>query len=365
MDAKSPRKRNSLVGLSPLIKPTYIKNMRNSGLGDVSISLSGICAGRRRSSVFDIAPGSGSSPLYRVERSVASVEVGVSKWKEKMAELKEGKSKDDFASFMKDGGGMAKGGLPKIDLSHLRRREDAEKKEQLAKAVAVFKKRTAQSFQENRKLSTHAKDIINLKKYFDNLIEKSDRTDFKVSVEMLEKEMTRQGNSQAGSGGLSLSALHKYQDGIDFAGFLKFRYPMSSKTDIRNMMLVAVPVVVTKTEKVRRQVEVPSETLLRDLGRLWKMWDEDSSGELNKFEFKEALKSLGVDDFKEFNRLYAEIDLNNNGSIDQAEFMAWWVYGSAQLSCVFEPGGATEDEISNLLDEHPLSLPLINDYRVH
>ena len=53
--------------------------------------------------------------------------------------------------------------------------------------------------------------------------------------------------------------------------------------------------------------------------------DEDGSGELDIFEFKDMMRKLGVDDPDEIGRYFKEIDEDESGLVDFEEFRDWWV----------------------------------------
>jgi hypothetical protein len=117
-------------------------------------------------------------------------------------------------------------------------------------------------------------------------------------------------------------------------------------------------------------VEVPNFSDLQDLEAMWALWDDDGSGELDKDEFKMALKMLQVrapferegnpldpqtqwravdhawrtrivsnrsvcethpstrfmqvEDVDDIDRIYNDIDDDGNGTISMDEFAAWW-----------------------------------------
>lgn len=78
-------------------------------------------------------------------------------------------------------------------------------------------------------------------------------------------------------------------------------------------------------------VEVDEEKM-KDVTDLFKLMDEDGSGELDIMEFREVLKQMGIEDVEEQDAFFYEIDDDGGGTVSLEEFQEWW----------FNIGGAGE-----------------------
>eukprot|EP00854_Cymbomonas_tetramitiformis_P007262 gene7262-8649_t len=55
---------------------------------------------------------------------------------------------------------------------------------------------------------------------------------------------------------------------------------------------------------------------------MWAIWDKNGDGELDTFEFKDVLISLGIeaDNSDELNHYYSQVDADGSGLVNKEEF---------------------------------------------
>lgn len=99
----------------------------------------------------------------------------------------------------------------------------------------------------------------------------------------------------------------------------------ATKHEVEEMDAVMRPV----TPEVVVQVD---EEKMKDVTDLFKLMDEDGSGELDIVEFREVLRQMGIDDVEEQDAFFYEIDDDGGGTVSLEEFQEWW----------FNIGGAGE-----------------------
>uniref|UniRef100_A0A7S0X3G0 EF-hand domain-containing protein n=1 Tax=Mantoniella antarctica TaxID=81844 RepID=A0A7S0X3G0_9CHLO len=112
---------------------------------------------------------------------------------------------------------------------------------------------------------------------------------------------------------------------MTFKDVLTVMYPQATKHEVEEMDAVMRPV----TPEVVVQVD---EEKMKDVTDLFKLMDEDGSGELDIVEFREVLRQMGIDDVEEQDAFFYEIDDDGGGTVSLEEFQEWW----------FNVGGAGE-----------------------
>lgn len=102
-------------------------------------------------------------------------------------------------------------------------------------------------------------------------------------------------------------------------------WPPATRRELEEMDAVMRP----KTPEVIVEVD---EEKMKDVTDLFKLMDEDGSGELDIMEFREVLKQMGIEDVEEQDAFFYEIDDDGGGTVSLEEFQEWW----------FNIGGAGE-----------------------
>mmetsp|Transcript_31246 Transcript_31246/g.43303 ORF Transcript_31246/g.43303 Transcript_31246/m.43303 type:complete len:444 (-) Transcript_31246:357-1688(-) len=175
-------------------------------------------------------------------------------------------------------------------------------------------------------LTAVSKDVRNLRKYYDELAARSMNGKGTVSMEQLEKDLL-----STMSAPHSTCPPHIFQklrrsmkdvNNVSFQQLLRIYYPGKSRPEIQRMVEDAFP-----AKKKTTKEGTPPDDMLQDLNEMWDKWDTDASGALDKYEFRQALMSLGINDRDEFENIYAQIDISRSGIVDKSQFLSWWICG--------------------------------------
>jgi len=213
-----------------------------------------------------------------------------------------------------------------------------------ANALEKYRDRPVTHIKAGGGVVVAVRDLNNLKKYFDELdadgsgtIEAHEieekveeaanlrklRSEGKMSDEEWERLQLKYQKIGLGMGSnestISCTQLLKFMDesgSLTWKGMLKMMYPKASKEGIQRMADV-------HEASEGMETSAPDMADLKDLNDLWDIWDEDGNGELDKDEFKMALKMLHVP-VEDVDTIYYSIDDDGNGTISKSEFAAWW-----------------------------------------
>merc|ERR1712072_487073 len=67
-------------------------------------------------------------------------------------------------------------------------------------------------------------------------------------------------------------------------------------------------------------------TARKEIDDLWAAYDDDSSGDLVKFEMQRLIEAMGMDLKPEkLDKLFEELDTDGSNSVDKEEFERWWL----------------------------------------
>ena len=105
---------------------------------------------------------------------------------------------------------------------------------------------------------------------------------------------------------------------FDFKDLMKIYYPYNDKEDYARMEAAS-------RRAGPAEVDLVTDVKDSDIDDMFSIWDGDGSGELNKEEFRDMLRKLGVTDEEEVDRYFGEIDADGGGSISIAELKEWWL----------------------------------------
>ncbi|KAK3281550.1 hypothetical protein CYMTET_10662 [Cymbomonas tetramitiformis] len=149
----------------------------------------------------------------------------------------------------------------------------------------------------------------------------------------------------------------RVKSSLTFSDFLRLAHPEADDEVIQKMQDALGKHLGRKnaaklSRAQDRWQKVCDEELARQtawVNSMWKIWDQDGNGELDKMEFKVVVEELGASD-SETEQYFADIDVNEHGVITKEEFAKWWA--SIQL-------GGVRDYLSPEPDASP---PLISAY---
>lgn len=175
------------------------------------------------------------------------------------------------------------------------------------------------------------KEISNLARYFHDLdTDGSGTVDIEeVTAHMEEKLNQGNSNTKGGEGWLKfpsslLCSLKRHLENveqIEFQDMLRIVYPKATKAEAENMAeYVKEPKVETPPPEIDSDDEL-------DVDMMWEIWDKNGDGELDSFEFKEVLISLGIDadNPDEINYYYRQVDTDGSGLVSKEEFKRWFL----------------------------------------
>lgn len=109
----------------------------------------------------------------------------------------------------------------------------------------------------------------------------------------------------------------KGKDGLTFKDILRLMYPNKSADDYKNLDIGTAP-------QVQIVEDAPNPVKEEDVDEMFDIWDEDGSGQLDKEEFKQMLRKLGVSDEAELEDYFNEIDQDGGGTVTVEELKEWW-----------------------------------------
>ncbi|KAK3240050.1 hypothetical protein CYMTET_50074 [Cymbomonas tetramitiformis] len=166
--------------------------------------------------------------------------------------------------------------------------------------------------------------IENLRKFFDELDLDSSGT---VSIHEIKGHLQcHHGLGEArGRAAMGLPLIknleQKCKNGVElcFEDMLKIVYTTANRKEIQAMIDMITP------ERPVTPEDEPEHTLEdeADVDLMWNLWDANGDGELDREEFKEVLRQLGVPQ-EELKQLYDQVDTDGNGYISLSEFKTWW-----------------------------------------
>ena len=116
------------------------------------------------------------------------------------------------------------------------------------------------------------------------------------------------------------SAIRRFGGKLRFTDFLGLMLPNATRAERAMVQDILYP---REVELQSALVATAEETA--DIEAIFRQMDEDGSGELDIFEFKDMMRKLGVDDPDEIGRYFKEIDEDESGLVDFEEFRDWWV----------------------------------------
>lgn len=114
------------------------------------------------------------------------------------------------------------------------------------------------------------------------------------------------------------SAIKRFGRKLSFSNFLGLMLPNTTRFERKMVEDVLFPQEVTVEQEVATEESA-------DISALFEQMDEDGSGELDIWKFKDIMRKLGMDDPDEIAQFFREIDEDKSGLISVEEFTEWWV----------------------------------------
>ena len=114
-----------------------------------------------------------------------------------------------------------------------------------------------------------------------------------------------------------LRSLFSKKDHFTLKELLRLYYPNNSPADYDALVAASVPL----------EAPPPPEVSQEELEAMFKVWDEDGSGEIDIDEFKGVMARLGLVNETEMERFFYEIDTDVSGAVTCDELTAWWFGG--------------------------------------
>ena len=114
-----------------------------------------------------------------------------------------------------------------------------------------------------------------------------------------------------------LRSLFSKKDHFTLKELLRLYYPNNSPADYDALVAASVPL----------EAPPPPEVSQEELEAMFKVWDEDGSGEIDIDEFKGVMARLGLVNETEMERFFYEIDTDMSGAVTCDELTAWWFGG--------------------------------------
>ena len=118
------------------------------------------------------------------------------------------------------------------------------------------------------------------------------------------------------------SAIERFGGKLSFRNFVGLMLPYTTRFERKMVEDVLFPKSEVTVEEEKVTTEQDSAAYI---SALFEQMDEDGSGELDIWEFKDMMRKLGVDDPDEIAQYFREIDEDESGRVSVEELTEWWV----------------------------------------